>query len=171
MKKFLIGIIAFVLIIGGYVISRPADYTMKPAKMNAAEISEEMPEILFTECDQAMESHVLADPDFSAAIASSPTDNTSLFQYPLEEANLLLSDWLDSGWKLTDLSYGSNVIIISVTMDETKNLAYQFSVNESGGSYKCIGVYDTEKPFPNTLALYLNDNGQISKEIRTRVWF
>ena len=171
MKKIFLIFVILVLCFGIFLFIRPADYTLKPVDMNAAEIGEEMPEILLSLDDQTMEERLLTDSSFQAYIASVPVDGQTFTDYPLTDAVVLLGDWLKDGWELKELAYNAHTITISVTMSESQNLIYQFSTDGSFGSQKSIGVYDDEKPYRNCLAIYSNNDGALEKQVRTRIWF
>ncbi len=170
-KKYFFIILCLILIVGLTLEFRFSYYTMKPVDMNAAEIGEEMPDILSSSEDLAMEERLLNDPSFHAKIASVPVDDQTFTEYPLSNAVVLLDAWLKDGWELKELAYNAHTITISATMNESQNLIYLFSTDGSFGSQKSIGVYDDEQPYRNCLAIYSNNDGVLEKQVRTRVWF
>jgi len=181
MKKRLQVVLGIVILaLAGYCLYMETHFTMSTLAdtgLSEEKILREMPEIAIREQDFDLEAHVLSLSRVQEMLARTKTEDPDDLKtefIPLEEAASLLSDWVEEGWKVTELAVlrGNSVSVCFSKEDGTKSIYYAFFIEDSIPMQKTIGVYGrTLFQDDACKAVYQNLNGEITKMKHKHLWF
>ena len=175
-KKIVIPVLVVVLLVGGvcfYRYSRNEVWQLVEVDLTEAEILKEMPDIVLSEKDYALESSVVALPEVQEAVKKS-TDSDSFKVISGAEVASLLDEWVDADRTVIEMTVSGNSVILTFHEGECKTVYYTFSADGSYSMQKTIAVYvktDENAVGLKCKAIYENDSAEVKKYVNKRKWF
>ena len=178
-KKLMVSLVLVVLALGAsflYVEAHFGGYRATKCDISTEEILSEMPDVAITDEEISMMKALLESEEIAAAFLLAEENARGMYDFPVEEAESLLAQWIPEGFAVGYLS-----AVVHLETDEKRvdlaffaegkqHIYYGFDL-DLDDSYKIISVYKKGIFGDRLTFTYHNWNGEITKWKEKRMWF
>lgn len=176
MKKRIWIPIVIIVLLAAFELNMEQRYSLSAvvtSDATAEEILSEMPEIAISETDRALRAHVLSSPQVQDLLARAENSSFSEIEVlPAADTAALLQDWTTPECYDAELSVMPPLVYVTFYRDNPDSACtYTLFPDRESHITKTIGVYEGTGNSRNCVAVYENDDGQLSKIVSKHLWF